>query len=496
MSLLTSTFVGLCLLVTADAHAEIPQGQWRTVRVGVLPLRSYSRAPEDLFTERAELRLLRERAGAWQRWIEESLSARDQLEVVPAQEVSHRLRQRQTYRDKLAVAQERFALGLQHYRRLELGPALTNLDRARELYSEAKAFITESTSMADVALYRGLVFMEQGDLHRAHISFREMWQLDPRRRFDQGYYTAATEAAMGSALLDLTSLASSGATLPSREALYSLARTTGTDIWVIPSLIRTLKEPSGGSASKTGSLIAELRLVIFDASTRTFSLDERVPLRDEAWVMERLDRLLSSWQCCVLTVDEPIKAREPSSAIYVDIAPTYGLFLKHDRTRASVHSPGGSVAVMWEATPSFLLFAQANHVASLPDRNRDLLEAFVTSRFTVGAGLGASSRRGSVFARAGLEMAVTLSDIEMTNDVDCKHFGSDHPRCNGVFTLPSSGAWLGLSFGVGARWLLGRGWYLQGATDLTSYILTRELVADLNFPLTFTAGVGRRFGIH
>ncbi len=135
--------------------------------------------------------------------------------------------------------------------------------------------------MADVALYRGLVFMEQGDLHRAHISFREMWQLDPRRRFDQGYYTAATEAAMGSALLDLTSLASSGATLPSREALYALARTTGTDIWVIPSLIRTLKEPTEAPAQAHGSLNAELRLVIFDAATRTFSLDERNPLKDE-----------------------------------------------------------------------------------------------------------------------------------------------------------------------------------------------------------------------
>jgi len=418
------------------------------------------------------------------------------MEVVPAQEVGQRLRDRQTYREKIAVAQERFALGLQHYRRLELRPALANLDRAKELYAEAKAFITESTSMADVALYRGLVLMEQGDLHRAHISFREMWQLDPRRRFDQGYYTAATEAAMGSALLDLTSLASSGASLPAREDLFLLAKTAGTDIWVIPSVVRAPMVPSEDSSPGSGSLTAELRLVIFDATTRTFTLDERVPLREEGWVKERLDRLLSSWQCCVLTVDEPPKAPAPARVLYVDIAPTYGLFLKHDRTRAPVHSPGGSVAVTWEATPSLLLFAQANHVASLPDRNRDLLETFVTSRLTVGAGLGASSRRGSVFVRAGLEMAVTLSDIEMTNDVDCKHFGPDHPRCNGVFTLPSSGAWLGLSFGAGARWLLGRGWYLHGAADLTSYILTRELVADLNFPLTFTAGVGRRFGIH
>ena len=472
--------LGLLCMVHGPSEATV---RHETIRVGVMPVRAVVRAPEDLFDDRPGVRTLQEQVGIWQRRIEAELVRLDQVRLLEPRRALESLRSRPAWRDKIDVARERFALGLEAYRHLELERALVNLDKARELYLSAAAGLLDGAGVADVALYRGLVFMEQGDAHRAHISFREMWAADPGRRFQRGYYTQATEEAMGTALLDLRDLTSSGRARPSAEDLGRLANELSLSSWVTARV----------EMSEVGEAV--LRILIYDTVSGSLTVDERISLAQDQVAMGRLERILSAWHTCALTEErKPTGVTSaPLSRLSVSLAPSYSLFLKHDRTRALVHSPGGVVAVTWEPQGPLEIFGQATHMASLPDVNRDLVETFVTSRLMGGVGLRFARRTASISLRAGLEVAMTLSDIEMTNDVDCKHFGASHPRCGKLFTLPSAGAWLGLGFGAEGQVKLSRDWYLYASASLTSYVLTRELVADLNFPVTFGLGVGHRF---
>ena len=384
---------------TSEAMGQERSQRHRGIQVGVLPVRALVRSPGDLSEARPEVRELQEQEGLWQRRLEQTLDSLDLVSVVVPQQVRERLRARAALQEKVSVARERFSLGLEAYRQLDLDRALINLDRARELNQSIGLPLLDGGAMADTALYRGLVFMEQGEAHRAHISFQEMWAADPGRRFQPGYYTSATEEAMESALLDLRDLAASGGALPSTDDLGQLATSSAVDTWVFARLERS---ESGASA---------VRLVVFDASSGTLAVDERIDLEDDQ-ALERLERLLSAWHACALSTEKGPSGRPPAprARLLVSLAPSYALFLKHDRTRAPVHSPGGVVGIAWEVSGPLELFAQANHMATLPDRNRDLLETFVTSRITAGVGLGAAGRRWSFSGRAGLEMAISLAE--------------------------------------------------------------------------------------
>src|SRR5690606_34901142 len=129
------------------------------------------------------------------------------------------------------------------------------------------------------------------------------------------------------------------------------------------------------------------------------------------------------------------------------------------------------MGVTWDATRSVHLFARALHMLSLPDDNADLFEPFLTSRLAFGGGLSGGTRDVRLFVEAGLEAAFTLQDIQMTNDVDCKHFGADHPRCTRLATIDAPGVWFGLQIAVGGRLRLADAWHLWASAQLSSYVL-------------------------
>lgn len=489
--------LGAMVLVTcvgAEAGAwdgDVPGGGWRTLPVGTLPVHAYATTGADPFGEAAEVRRLREQAGPWLRQVEDAIARRDLVALTRASQIAERLSGRAGYRETAALAAERFALGREHYRRLELEAALRHLDRAARLYADAHADVVEPRAVADVSLYRGLALVERGEREQAHMAFRAMWLVDPHRRFESGYYPEPVERALGAALEDLGSLPSKAAARYPSRLLVDLARKAAVDVWVQTLLL------DGGDGPR-------LRVILFDARTGMRSMEVTLPLDGpEGLVHEGLDRALSGWQACATELlDRPYVARPRRRAWYVDLGYTQSLMLKHDRTREGFASPGGTVGVTWQASPVVQLYMQTSHTTAVPDVNRDLLESFGTTRMAWGAGLTGGSRRVRAFVRAGLEGALSHGDIAMTRDVLCKHF-TDGPAdldpsqnpCNPshVFTVDAPAFWFGITFGVGARWLFQGDWYAVGVADMTTYVASRDLVGELNFPVSGSLGVGRRF---
>lgn len=482
---LAASLLVLLVAPTARAADTLPESGWKPLRIGVLPVRSYVRGAEDLFDERPAPRQLREEAGHWQRQLERVLGGLDLVRLRPSTDALKRTLDRSSHREAIALARERYVLGVERYRALATDEAIAQLERAAKLYVDAQGDITEARELADVQMVLGLAHLERGNAHAAYMAFRQMWLLDPGRIIDRGYYPESVERALASALVDLAQLPDKVRLRFPATTLVPLARQAQVDIWVT-ALIEQGPDPS--------SDVPVLALALFDSSTRSVVMDVRIPLGDSATARDLVDRELTAWHACALeSQDRPLARRVQTPRWSVDLGYTHALFARHDRTRELFHSPGVGLAVAWQSHSAMHVFGEFSQMVTAPDSNHDLLSGFITSRLAAGAGLTGGSRRVRVFVQAGLELAVTFTDIRMSKDVDCKHFGVDSPRCTGLFRDGPPVVWLGLNFGAGLRVGLGESWYLTARTGFTSYVAPASLVRELNFPLSFTLGVGSRF---
>jgi hypothetical protein len=477
--------LAVSLLLTAPGRARgadvLPESGWEALRIGVLPVRSYVRGAEDMFEERPAARRMREAAGQWQRHIERQLAGLDLVQLQPSTDAVKRTLARSSHREATALARERYALGVERYRSLATDEAIAQLERAARLFLDAQGDVAEARELADVYLYLGLAQLERGSPNAAHMAFRQMWLLDPGRVIDQGYYPAAVEGALAGALVDLAQLSDKGRLRFPATTLVPLAAQAQVDIWAF-----ALIEADGATPV--------LALTIFDARARTVVLEARIPVDDQARAEDLLDRELGAWHACALEARErPLVRRIEAPRWSVDLGYTHGLMLRHTKTRSLLHSPGVGLAVAWQSRNALHIFGEFTQTTTAPDRNHDLLSGFVTSRLAAGAGLTGGTRRVRVFVQAGLELALTFTDIRMSTDVECKHFGLDDPRCSGVFRADPPSVWLGLHFATGLRVGLSDSWYLTGRAAFTSYVASASLVRELNFPVSFTLGIGSRF---
>lgn len=475
--------LGASLAAAQGARAdELPERGWKSLEVGVLPVRSYVRRADQLFTPGSEVRRLQQAAGGWQRRIEERLDGLPTLTVRTVQQSLDRLREAEGYERTVSLAADRYDLGVERYRALEVDAALDQLDRAASLYRDGYADVTAAQRLADVQLHRGLALMEQGQSNRAHIAFRRMWLLQPSRRFDEGYYPASVERALAGSFRDLHELPDKLLTRFPLPRLKALSRRAEVDAWILAAIVGPVEAPV-------------LHLVAYDRSSDAVVLDERIGLADgRKTARRRLERALSSWHTCtVRRRRQPFVERERPRPWHMDIGFRHTMMLKHDRTRELFHSPGARLDLSWGVAPNLHLYAVGTQMISVPDPNEDLLDSFVTSRLAVGTGLTAGSDDLRAYLRTGLELALAFEDIRMTNNVECKHFGADHPRCGGdIFTLSAPGVWFGLNLGAGVRWHFREGWFLHASGSFSSYVASPDLVDELNFPVSFGLGVGSR----
>ena len=233
-------------------------------------------------------------------------------------------------------------------------------------------------------------------------------------------------------------------------------------------------------------------------------VDLRADLSSPERAAQEVERALSRWHSCAIQSEERSYVAKPRPVRWsIDLSYAHALFLQHDRTRELFPSPGGTVGLTYRAGRALQLFAQMNQMVSVPDDNRDLLEPMMTTRLSFGAGLVATVGRFEPFARVGAEVGVTQSDVEMTRDVACKHFGDppegiaveSHP-CDParIFTVEAPAVAVGLHVGLGLRWLFASRWHAQIESQMAAYVAGDDFpISDLNFPLTLTTGVGHRF---
>jgi len=480
--LASATVILLAGLEAAPVNARsLPPAGWETTRVGVLPIGFYGRSADDLFDERPAVRRARELAGRWHRAIEDGLGHRDQVEVLRVGQIRDRIARTPDYRRAVQVATRAHELGVRAFENLQAEDALFHFDSAREVYESAYADLVVPIEVADTAFYRGLVLVEQGDPSRAHVAFRDVLILDPARRFDRGYYPAATERAVAGAQADLNAQPDLFALRHAPARLDALSDHLGLDALLVAHVDGDPDDPI-------------LHLALYDRRTRAFTHRQRIGLDDEADATERLDRALSGWHTCALQARQDLPPWRPDRRRwFLDIGYTHGLWLTHRRTRDIVQSVGGQITLAFEPSESFQVYARAAQLATLPDANGDLLDVFVTTRFGVGAGLSLGPERVRFFARTGLDLGIALSDVRMTNDVNCKHFGADHPRCERIFTADAPAVWFGLDFSLGVRVALSAGWFIAFTSGVTSYIFDPSVTSDLNFPWNASLAVGAPF---
>ncbi len=487
---LTLACAALLSLVEPSLAAD-RERSWKTIRVGILPGDSFVRDGAQMFEEDARSREAREAMGVWQRRVEEGLRKLDLVRVVESDELRERLESRGPVRQTHALARERFELGRERYRALELEPAAEQLDRALDLMAQSWSEVTQPRVVADAHLYRGLAMMDRGLESEALVAFRSMWLRDPSRRFQSGYYPQATESVMKRALDDLVAMGDLvGARYPAAR-LLELTRATQ-----VESLVSVALRPSDEGPV--------LRVVIYDAVSRLRTVDLRVKIGDTKRAIEVLDRSLSRWHSCAVRSEERTYVAKPRPRRWqIEFGYAHTIFLKDDRTRADFASPGANITVNYRLARALQLFAQMNQMVSVPDTNRDLMEPMMTSRFAFGAGLAAQVGRFEPYARAGIEMGLTLSDAKMTRDVACKHFvnppSSLDPALNPcdpaqVFTVEAPAFVAGLHAGLGLRWRVVSSWHAQLEVQFSGYVFGSDFpISDLNFPLTLGAGLGHRF---
>lgn len=477
-----ATLLAILILAPHALAAPGPQASWRSLRVGVLDVRSYARTTADLFDESPAARRAREAAGAWQRWLEGLVASRDLVHVVTSGAVRKQLDRGPAQREALALAATTFSLAVDRYQALDIDRALELLGRADALYRRYEGALVAPRALADVAFYRGLAWAERGQLDRAHVAFREMLALDPSRTFPRGYYPARAERAIEGALNDLVGQPDKARAALPMELLATAGRRAGVDVWVAAVV-------DGPPASPT------LRVALIDVGSRGTVSAVTASLADAADARARVDRAISVWHTCALRAPHRTArgGARPRRRWRLDLGYNHSVFLKHKGTRSIFHSPGATVGLSWRAARHVHVFGRITHQVSLPDRNRDLLDDFATLRTAVGVGLVWGNATFEGFVDLGLEVGVALGDVATTTDVDCKHFGVDHPRCGRVDRLASPATWAGLRAAAGGRWFMVEGFYLFAMAGVSSYAFQSDAVAVLNFPFDAAAGLGTSF---
>ncbi|MFO0750284.1 MAG: hypothetical protein U1F43_32135 [Myxococcota bacterium] len=472
LALVALAWAGLAPAARADRGDPLPVG-WKTTIVGVLPVATIG---TDLFGDAPQKAPPLAAALAWRHTLEASFQ-RDQVEVLTADVLRDRLQRAPDIKRTVALAADRYDLGLDRWKALQAKEALGHLDRARDLHKEAFSRLADPKAMADVEFQRGLVLRELGDEAGARAAFVAALELDPGRRVARGYYDADTEKVLGQAQAELADRPDPLGALWPADVLVALADRLGLDVIGL-----MLLEPDG-----------TLRLVVWDARTRAPARSEAFATNDKAHAERALDRALSAWHACALQAEQGLVRPTWRPHWYADLGYVHSVWLRHRRTRDFLQGPGAQIGVTFEPSPGLEVFFRTAQASTLSDANGDLLDVFTTTRVTVGLGLAVGSPTLRLSLRAGLDLQISLADIAMTTDVDCKFFGPESDRCGGLFSADSPTVWLGIDFGLSLRWAPVREFYFTFSAGNASYIFAPSAAAELNFPLYGSLGFGLPF---
>ena len=483
-----SAALALVPIAARPSHAADldPHATWEPLAVGVLPVTFLPPASHGASAQAS--REEPELAERWQGQLERALAARDAVVLHGLDPIRQRLASHPQLQRTATIARERFELGLAHWRELQLKEALADLDRARTLYLEAFEDLANPSALADVELQRGLVLRELSDPVAADLAFRALFALDPGREIQHGYYDAETERALLDAAREVRQRPNPLAALWEPERLKAAGKLVGVDLWAYGIILPAVGAAAGGTPSAP-----ELALAILDLRLGGGTRLIQIPLGATLLAQDRLDRELSVWHTCALEARGARMPRRSKYAWDVDLGYVHSVWIRHRRTRDFLHGPGAEIGLAWRPTPGLELYARTAQVVTMVDSNSDLLDAFTVTRTTLGAGLTVESEGVQFTLRAGLDLALSLSDIHTTTDVDCKFFGAESERCGGIFRAKVPAVWFGFDFAVALRFRPARTWFVAFTAGAASYVVAPEAARELNFPLYGSLGFGLPF---
>ena len=469
--------------VTPQASPLDPNAAWETRRVVLLPLERFVTGDNGIFRRSDSAHSMSGVEGIWTRRLEEVFSRGLGVELIESQAVPRALMRRDSYREVLSLARERFSLGVEAFKMLRIPDAISHLERALQLFEDGLLDFVHPGQRADIAMYRGITLTEQDDLASALHAFRDMWLFDPSRRFKRGYYPMAIEGVIQAAYDEVFGQPSIGRLRYPVERLAVLAEYVKADVWLIPTLVGTEGAPS-------------LEVIGLDASGGDTLFELSIPLGNDADALERLDREVSAWFVCSNELTEPSYDRPllTPRRLYVDVGYTHMSFLRHERTTDFFQMPGVGITLTYEPARFVQTHLSMSYFAAVPDANGDLLDTFLMTRLSAGVGIVGGSDKLRGFFSAGLDVALSLTDIRMSKDTRCKHWEGP-PQCDPSQILldKATGAWVGLILSSGLKWVFAEPWYLGVKVDLATYLSEGTLAEDLNFPLGGSVSVGVRF---
>ncbi len=472
---MTGLLVAMSVLC-ADAP---PEGK-RNRRVAVLPVSDYALTADGIWIRTSEPD---REVQALERFLVRRLAVEPTLEVVGPADIEERLSQIRIHREGARLGQQQMQHGMALYRDLNVRQAVPYLERAHAALTTAMFDIVDPAAMGELSLTLALCYQELGKADRTHVALKEMFLRDPTRRFQPGFYSKAFESALRSAVTDFV------ATWPRENPLGTQARLerfmddVGADVLVYAWL-----EPTEGGR--------EVRIAVHDRESRNVSHRSQCEKTDRAADLERVDRFVSRWTTCLPPQigEDPTPTEKPFD-FYLDTAFSYSLFASltgsDPLTSEPFHNLGMSVNLEWQFLSGLGAFFELDMHVSTQDPERDLTNTFPSLTTAGGMFYAYSSEKWRVFTRFGVGAEFLLSEFTVTKDPWCKW--NHAPNCPATATTTyTDELLLGFYAAVGGNIFMAENLYTTVRIGVTAYIFPSERV-NLNFPLTFEAGLGYRF---
>jgi hypothetical protein len=479
--------------------------RWRPVQLGLLPLLDLALLEGAPFEQPGggadgvgPLRQLARRRGEVERALHRLAATLDLVDLQGEEALRAAVARVTSLAGQGLVADERLALGRERWLGLEPAEALAQFEVAERLMLGAFVDLLAPTRYAELALWRGLALVELDRERDATAAFRTMFLHDPARRFAPGWYGTRIERLLQTAADEARAMPEAEDLRFASARLAELGAVVGATHWLTGALRPQADADGRGRAQvplqlqlrtlrgRGTNLEAAASAVAVNVSHEAEAL--AAPARDV------ISRWLSAWHACALEREtaHPLgwQQREVRRAWHLDLAYRHDVWLHHGQTRLPLHGPGVALSAIWEPQPRLQLWGRFAQVTTLVDTRGDLLAQFGATHLAAGAGLRLGGEGLSVSLRLGVAAALTLNDFEATQDIDCKFFGPDHPRCGAIFLAKAPLGWIGLETGLGLRWNPEPGWHLSALVTIDAFLGAAEAVRELNYPLAFALGFG------
>lgn len=410
---------------------------------------------------------------------------RDLLYLVTQSDLERAVKATRGFEDKLKIAELSSELGIDKYKKLDVGAAQQRLAEALDIYGQLNYGIIRPERVADIALYLALSYIEQDDFGLELYELLQMVTLlEPNPRIREGYYPARVVRSYRDARASLIrTLRQDG---PERSPARALASFADTDFavfaYVWPAADETYTAAMFVYSQEEGRFLPAETL-------RVASLDPET-LRAAG------NRLMSRFIPCF--VRAPVQEQSSTvvqsagdSPFSLEFGAAYASFLQFPRELQDKTKPWANFGLAVNArlwlTPDFGIVAGVHILNSLRDYAWLIANDFSTLRGFVGGDMGIELGDFNVGIQVSAEMT-TLGDFEAYVDLPCAAARDDcgKVRFDGQDFL----------VGVNARprvvWNAYRQFSLVGAVSGTYYFIPLS-GRDFNFPLTGELGVSYRF---